>query len=148
MAAMGMRRVALVAQLLAFEACAVAPGSAGSTTACAPAPDYFVSDVYPRYLDANQCGSGGCHLFDGGHGVLRLRPPEAPAPGPGSTLADWPLAWRENYRATIHLVRCDAPLASRLLRVPEGDDDLHPPGPVVLDRATAALVLDTWVTLP
>jgi hypothetical protein len=45
-------------------------------------------------------------------------------------------------------MRCDAPLASRLLRVPEGDDNLHPPGPVVLDRATAATVLETWVALP
>jgi hypothetical protein len=128
--------------------CTIDVGVPPDAAACAVSPDYFVSDVYPRYLVPNQCGSSGCHSFDNGHGVLRLRPPEAPPPAPGQPLDAWPVNWRQNYLSAIHLLRCDAPLESRLLVVPEGQNNLHPPGPVVLDRATAADVLQTWVSLP
>jgi hypothetical protein len=128
-------------------ACTVDLGAVPDGGACAPSPDFFVSDVAPLYLEANRCGLSGCHDFATGHGTLRLRPPAAP-PAAGTPLADWPLSWRENYFSTIHLLRCDAPLASRLLTMPEGVNNLHPPGPVVRDRATAALVIQTWVTAP
>jgi hypothetical protein len=143
-----MLRLALPLPLLLFAHCAVDRGTTATATACAASPGYFVSDVYPRYLEANQCGSAGCHDFDHGHGVLRLRAPERPAPAAQPAIESWPLGWRENYLSAIHLLRCDAPLESRLLRVPEGDDNLHPPGPVVLDRATAAALLQSWVELP
>lgn len=129
-------------------ACTIDTGVTPDAAACTAAPDFFVSDVYPRYLVPNQCGSSGCHAFDDGHGVLRLRTPEMPPPAVGQRLDEWPPAWRENYLSAIHLVRCDAPLQSRLLVVPEGQDNLHPPGPVVLDRVTAASLLQTWVTTP
>ncbi len=141
-----MRWLALL--LCTAGACTIDPGAPPDAAACLASPDFFVSDVYPRYLAPNRCGSSGCHAFDGGHGVLRLRTPETPGPTPGQPLDGWPLAWRENYLSTIHLVRCDAPLQSRLLMVPEGQGNLHPPGPVVLDRTTAASLLQTWVTLP
>ena len=127
-------------------ACTIDTGAVPDAAACTASPDYFVSDVYPRYLVPNRCGSSGCHSFDAGHGVLRLRTPELPAPTPGQAIDAWPLAWRENYLTTIHLIRCDAPLQSRLLLVPEGQGNLHPPGPVVLDRATAAFLLQSWVS--
>ena len=126
--------------------CTVDVGTLPDAGACTASPDYFVSDVYPRYLVANQCGVGGCHAFDGGHGVLRLLAPEMSSPAPGQPIAAWPIAWHENYLSAIHLLRCDAPLDSRLLAVPEGRNNLHPPGPVVLDRASAALVIETWVS--
>lgn len=139
-----MRWVLLIGGVLI--GCTIDVGHAPDAGACTASPDFFVSDVYPRYLVANQCGNGGCHAFDGGHGVLRLRTPDTPPPAPGQSIDAWPLAWRENYLSTIHLLRCDAPLDSRLLIVPEGRDNLHPPGPVVLDRATAAQLIQSWVS--
>jgi hypothetical protein len=132
---------------LTLAGCALDVGTTPNTPACARSPDYYVSDVWPRYLDANRCASSGCHSFANGHGYLRLRPPE-PAPTPGTALTDWPLAWRENYLSTIQLLRCDSPLDSRLLSVPMGVNGLHPPGPVVIDRATAKKVVETWVATP
>ena len=129
--------------LMACAACTVNAGAPPDAGACAASPDFFVSDVSPRYLDANLCGSSGCHDFNDGHGYLRLRPLEA-APAAGTPLAAWPLGWRENYLSALQLIRCDDPLASRILTVPEGQSNLHPPGPVVLDRATAATVIETW----
>jgi hypothetical protein len=126
--------------------CTLNVGAPPDAGACTASPDFFVSDVYPRYLVANQCGSGACHAFEGGHGVLRLRTPEMPLPSPGQSIDAWPMAWRENYLSAIHLLDCDAPLESRLLIVPEGRNNLHPPGPVVLDRTTAAQVIQTWVS--
>jgi hypothetical protein len=126
--------------------CTVDVGVTPDAGACTASPDYFVSDVYPRYLVVNQCGTARCHAFDGGHGLLRLRTPEMPSPAPGQTIDAWPMAWRENYLSAIHLLRCDAPLESRILIVPQGTNNLHPPGPVVLDRATAAQLIQTWVS--
>jgi hypothetical protein len=137
-------RVALLALSSVAAGCTVGLGPAPDGGACAPAPDYFVSDVWPRYVVPNQCANRGCHDFADGHGYLRFRPPEPP-PAPGLPLAAWPTAWAQNYLSAIQLVRCDQPLASRLLTVPEGIGNLHPPGPVVLDRVTAAQVLTTWV---
>ena len=68
----------------------------------------------PRYLAANRATTGGCHDFDDGHGYLRLRAPEAP-PAPGTPLDRLAARWRENYLSALQLVRCDAPLESRLL---------------------------------
>jgi hypothetical protein len=141
-----MRRLACIALLAS--SCAVDLGST-STVACAPSPDYFVSEIAPGYLDANRCGSAGCHAFADGHGSLRLRDVSGDvAPAPQTPLAMWPLSWRENYLSTIHVVRCDAPAASRLLTVPEGSGNLHPPGPVVLDRQSAQQLVQQWVAMP
>lgn len=115
--------------------------------ACAPSTDFFAADVYPRYFAVYRCGESQCHSFDRGHGTLRLRPPEA-TPALGTPLSMWPLAWRENYLSAVQLVRCDAPAASRLLTVPEGLGDLHPPGPVVRDRPGAAALIGAWVARP
>jgi hypothetical protein len=136
----------LAAAVLACAACTVSAGTTPDAAPCAARPDFFVSAVYPSYLVANQCTNRGCHDFDNGHGYLRLHVPESPAPAPGTPLADWPVGWRENYLSTIQLLRCDAPTQSRLLTVPEGVSNLHPPGPVVLDRAVAAALMQLWVT--
>jgi hypothetical protein len=134
----------LAAAALAGAACTVDLGTAPDAGPCAAKPDYFVSNIYPRYLVANQCTNRGCHDFTDGHGYLRLHAPEA-APTPGLAIGEWPIGWRENYLSTIQLLRCDAPTQSRLLTVPTGVSNLHPPGPVVLDRVAAAAMLQTWV---
>src|SRR3954470_13941989 len=113
------RRVAL-ALAGAGAACTIDAGTVPDGGACAARPDYFVSDVWPRYLEANRCASSGCHDFTDGHGYLRLRAPETPPPAPGTPIDAWPIGWRENYLSALQLVRCDDPAASRLLTVPEG----------------------------
>ena len=133
--------------LMACAACTVNAGTPPDAGACAASPDFFVSDVWPRYLAANACITAGCHAFDDGHGYLRLRAPESP-PAPGTPIAGWPIGWRTNYLSAIQLVSCDAPAMSRLLTVPEGDGNLHPPGPVVLDRTTATDVVTAWLRAP
>lgn len=139
------RRLAPIA-VLACAACTVDIGTRPDGGACATSPDVFVSEVWPRYLVPNQCANRGCHSFENGHGYLRLRMPEDPPPAPGTPLEQFPFAWRENYLSALQLVRCDDPPSSRLLTVPEGIGNLHPPGPVVLDRAAATMAVQRWVT--
>jgi hypothetical protein len=129
--------------MLSLAGCSVELGSIGDG-GCTPAPDVFVSDVWPNYLAPTGCAMSGCHSFSDGHGSLRLKTPEATAPAPGTPLASWPPNWRSNYLSAAQLVDCTSPLASRLLTVPEGEGDLHPPGPVVLDRAAAAAAVTAW----
>jgi hypothetical protein len=132
---------------LAPIACTIDVGRVPDAAPCAASPDVFVQSVWPRYLAASSCGLQGCHDFSDGHGYFRLRQPEIP-PFPGLAVADWPTAWRENYLATIQLLDCQNPARSRVLVIPEGEGNLHPPGPVVRDRATALAVLQAWVAGP
>ncbi len=140
-----MIRRLLLAALLGCGACTVDTGATPDAGACPANADFFVSDVWPRYFVPNQCANRGCHDFDNGHGYLRLHVPE-PAPAPGTTIDLWPIGWRENFLSALQLVDCANPTQSRLLLVPEGQSNLHPPGPVVLDRKTAASVITTWVS--
>ncbi len=126
--------------------CAIDLGAAPDA-ACHPSPDFFVAEFAPRYLELYQCATRRCHDFSDGSGTMRLRPFEA-APAPGTPLDAWPLGWRENYLSAKQLVRCDAPLESRLLTVPEGLGNLHPPGPIVRDRPAAAALFEAWVGAP
>jgi hypothetical protein len=128
--------------------CTVSAGTTPDAGSCSPSPQFFVSDVWPKYLAANFCGTAGsCHDFNDGHGYFRLRPPGA-APKMNVPLAQWPTSWRENYHAAVQLFDCAQPLDSLLLEIPGGRDDLHPVGPVVLDRTAAATVLQAWTTAP
>jgi hypothetical protein len=118
-------RSCLVAVLL-LSACSIDLGTT-SATACTPSPALFVSDVWPRYLVANQCGSAACHAFVGGHGTLRLRDVSGEhAPAVSVALNAWSLGWRENYLSATHQLNCNSPLESPLLTMPEGNGDLHP----------------------
>lgn len=142
-----MRAVALAAFALAA-GCTVPLGSTPDAAPCAPSPAFFASDVWLRYLDANQCATSSCHAFDGGHGYLRFRPPGDP-PAPSARLADWPAAWRDNYYAATQLVRCERPLESRLLAVPDGKADPHPAEDFSLVSAgDAEALFQEWVSLP
>ncbi len=110
-------------------------------------PHYFVSDVWPRYLDHNSCEQSGCHAASDGHGYFRLQPgtnlPLFDAPIDG-----WPDNWRANYFASIQLVRCDAPLSSRLFTTPAQLADDHPVGISVDNLAESKLLFQTWVDTP
>jgi hypothetical protein len=139
------RGAAILAALLG--GCSLSPGAVPDAGRCAPSPEYFAEVVQVNYLDANQCARPDCHGFDDGHGYYRLRP-FGTAPAPGTALADWPPAWRQNYYESIQLVRCDDALASRLLSVPEGRADPHPPGDSVDNHASAEGIFQQWVATP
>lgn len=141
-----MIRRLMLAALLGCGACTVDAGAPPDAGACPANADFFVSDVWPRFFVPNQCANRGCHDFDNGRGYLRLHVPETPPPPPGSTIDTWPIGWRENFLSALQLVDCADPTHSRLLSVPEGQSNLHPPGPVVVDRETAASVVATWVS--
>ena len=80
------------------------------------------------------------------------------APAAGTALGSWPPGWHATYVSAIQLLRCDAPLESRLWTVPLGVGNLHPPGPVIgsarlsdgttLDRAAAEKIIETWIAQP
>ncbi len=133
--------------MLGLGACAVEPGAKPSAGACQPSPTYFAANVWLPYIDANQCATGPCHAQASGHGYLRYVPPGSP-PSPGDAFSAWPTAWQLNYWASIQLVRCDQPDASRLLTVPEGKADPHPPGISVQDPGFANQLFIDWLASP
>jgi hypothetical protein len=137
-----MKRLAVAALLLA--GCDISLEPTPAPPRCMPSTRYFVSPFWLGYIDANQCASSGCHAFSDGHGYLRFRPPGT-APSPTATLDTWPDAWRANYDAAIALVNCEMPLASRLLTVPEGKADPHPPGVAVMNDPVAEQMFTDWL---
>ncbi len=127
--------------------CTVPLGERPDAAPCAPSTSFFVSDFWLGYLDANQCATSDCHAFEGGHGYLRFRAP-GNMPDPSAAIADWPAAWRDNYEQAVQLVRCDDPLKSRLLTVPEGKADPHPPGVSVTSPPVAEELFQQWIAAP
>jgi hypothetical protein len=134
-------RSLLLAALLA--GCQVDLGTAPDAARCAPSPDFFVDPLWLQFFDANGCAMSDCHAASDGHGYLRFQPPGA-MPAPGTAFADWPPSWRANYQAAIPLVRCDDFRKSRLLTVPEGAADPHPPGDKVGNHAAAEALFGDW----
>jgi hypothetical protein len=137
----------IVVGLCGLSACSVPLGATPDAGACAASPRYFVTDVWPRYLDHNGCGQSSCHAVSNGHGYYRLEPGIDP-PAPTTTLDAWPEAWRDNYYASIQLLRCDAPLESRLLTTPAELADPHPAGLSVDNLAEAKQLFQAWVNAP
>jgi hypothetical protein len=127
--------------------CTVSVGDRPDAAPCTPSTEFFVSTMWLGYFDANQCATSNCHAENGGHGYLRFMPP-GNMPDPKSPIASWPQAWRDNYYQTIQLVRCDDPLQSRLLTVPEGKADPHPPGVSVLMAPLAEDLFRQWIDAP
>jgi hypothetical protein len=142
-------RAILVAGLAAAVAgCTLDAGEAPDAAACEASRDYFVAHIQGEFFVAHGCATErDCHDYSRGHGTLRLRPWESPPPS-GSALADWPIGWRENYLSAIQQLDCAEPLASRLLTIPEGLGNIHPPGPVISDRPDAGALIDAWVAAP
>jgi hypothetical protein len=127
--------------------CSVPLGTAPDAAPCMPSTEFFVSDFWLGYVDANQCATSDCHAFEGGHGYLRYRAP-GNMPDPKAAISDWPAAWRDNYYESIQLVRCDDALKSRLLTVPLGTSDPHPPGVSVTSEAVADDLFQRWIAAP
>jgi hypothetical protein len=141
-----MRAVRVLVCLL-LAGCTVPLGNTPDAAPCAPSTRFFVSDVWPSYIEHNQCATSDCHAFSGGHGYLRYLPAGI-APDPLTTFSDWPSAWQANYHESVQLVRCDDPLQSRLLTVPEGKGDFHPQGDSVDAPAVAEQLFQDWINAP
>ena len=141
-----MRRLAIATVFFGVFGCTVPLGTTPDAAPCRPSTRFFASDFWLGYIDANQCATSDCHAFDGGHGYLRYKP-AGDMPDPLSPIDNWPEAWRYNYYQSIQLVRCDDPLKSRLLTVPEGKGDLHPPGMFGWPPQEEAL-FQQWIAAP
>jgi hypothetical protein len=138
-------RIALLAFLAA--GCTVSVGKSTDAGACSPSTAYFASTFWLGYVDPNHCAASSCHAFSDGHGYLRYLPP-GDIPAPGVAFADWPAAWRANYYQSVQFMNCAEPLQSRLLTVPEGNADPHPPGPSVMMPQVAEELFQDWVSAP
>jgi hypothetical protein len=143
------RAIALAAAFGAGAGCTVDLGAVPDAAPCQPSTRYFVDPLWTQYFDANQCATSACHSFDDGHGYFRLHAPGT-APPAASPLDQWPEAWRDNYLAAIQLFDCASPLESRLLTVPEGKADPHPPGVSVPSsgQPLAESLIQGWATAP
>ena len=133
--------------LILAAGCTVPLGTTPDAAPCTPSTRFFVSDFWLGYVDANQCATSDCHAFDTGHGYLRYRAP-GNMPDATSPIGDWPQAWRDNYYQSIQLLNCDQPLQSRLLTVPEGKADQHPPGISVTSDVVAEELFQEWIAAP
>jgi hypothetical protein len=133
--------------LLLLAGCQVSLTGTTDAAPCSPSTRYFASDLWLRYIDANQCATPACHSSTMGHGYLRFDPP-GNAPVATTPLSSWPPAWQNNYVQAVQLVRCDQPQKSRLLTVPEGKADPHPPGDSVSEHALADQMFLDWISAP
>jgi hypothetical protein len=136
-----------LAALVLVAGCKIDLHTAPDAAPCMPSTSYFVSSLYFDYISEYECATSGCHAFSGGHGYLRFQPP-AKSPSATDPFDTWPAAWQANYLAAVQLVRCDMPLASRLLTVPEGKADPHPPGNVVTSQPLAEQMFQDWIAAP
>jgi hypothetical protein len=123
----------------------------GPPTGCNARPDFFVSDVWPKYFQqgsiSNQtCGNSDCHDASSGHGFFRLQSVAGvTAPQPTDPVSIWPTAWAANLRAVETNVSCANPTASVVLVVPSGRGQPHPPGNVVTDAPAADALFRMWL---
>ncbi len=118
----------------------------GPPQQCNAPPDYFVTDVWPRYFEKYTCGRSQCHDASTGKGYFRVQDVSAvAAPTPTMPVSTWPAAWQNNLRAVERNVSCADPLASNVLIVPTGRGQRHPPGISVTDIPEADMIFTTWL---
>lgn len=118
----------------------------GPPAGCNAPPQFFVSDVWPRYFERYTCGKSDCHDSAKGRGSFRLQSlMGVPTPAPTDSLASWPTQWRENLRSVQRVLNCANPLASQVLTVPSGRAQPHPPGVSVTDIPDADALFTQWL---
>jgi hypothetical protein len=143
---LGISLLALAAVSLA--ACGtIDPGpDTGPPMGCAAPPEFFVSDVWPKYFDQYGCGKSDCHDANTGHGFFRLQSlVGVTAPQPTDAVSSWPPEWSANFRAVQQNLSCADPLGSPVLAVPEGRGQPHPGGVVVTDPTSADALFMMWL---
>ncbi len=121
---------------------------------CNGSASFFVTDVWPKYLDHWSCGKSDCHDSQSGHGYFRLVNPPCPSapsgatcpPDPMTPFAAWPDNWRLNYTNAARFLNCGDPTASQLLAIPEGKGQPHPGGVVFggQDATDAEMLFEQW----
>jgi hypothetical protein len=121
---------------------------------CAGSPTFFVSDVWPNYLDKFSCGKADCHNAQSGHGYFRLQVDDngrvaSPAPAPSTPRGMWPDDWQLNYANSARLLNCGDPTGSLLLAVPEGKAQPHPGGVIVMgtDADDSEKLFTMWASM-
>ena len=119
----------------------------GPPMGCNGSPAFFVSDVWPKYLDKFGCGKVDCHDSRSGHSSFRLQDVSmVPTPGAGDAPSTWPDEWRFNYVNATRQLNCSDPLSSRLLVKPEEAGVPHQGGKLVTgtDADAARTLFVEW----
>lgn len=143
------RFVALMGALpLVLGGCTIDLGpDTGPPMQCNAAPDYFLSDVWPRYFERYGCAMSQCHDASTGKGYFRLQNvSNIPAPAATAPVSTWPMEWQNNFKAVERNISCANPLASNVLIVPSGRGQKHPPGVTVTDIPDADAIFSMWLT--
>jgi hypothetical protein len=135
----------LASGLVACETIDVGPDTQ-PPSGCTARPEFFVSDVWPRFFEKYQCGTSNCHDASTGRGFFRLQSVTGlVAPAPSTPVASWPAAWQANLRAVELNLSCGNPASSPVLAIPAGKSQPHPGGTVVTDVADAEAIFRAWV---
>jgi hypothetical protein len=146
---------------LVWAACGtIDPGPpTGPPMGCNGSPTFFLTDVWPKYLDKYTCGKSDCHDYNAGKSSFRLKnltdknecPPPVdgmpyPTPMPTDAPANWPECWQFNYVNATRQLNCADPLSSRLLIKPEQRGTSHQGGSLVTgqDATDAEMLFATW----
>jgi hypothetical protein len=139
-----------VAAVVLGGGCYVDPGPDVQPPAgCNAPPAFFVTDVWPKFFAAYNCGMSDCHDSVSGHGYFRLRNVDAvAAPDPASPISSWPDEWRFNLMAVQANLSCASPTSSPVLLIGSGRGQPHPPGNVVSDIDAADQLFTDWLSGP
>jgi hypothetical protein len=132
---------------IALSGCTIDPGpDTMPPVGCAAPPDFFVTDVWPKYFAQYACGRSDCHDASSGHGFFRLQPLDGVTPpSANAPLSTWPPAWQSNFQAVLENLSCADPVNSLVLAVPSGRGQPHPPGTVVTDIPGADQLFRMWL---
>jgi hypothetical protein len=112
--------------------------------ACRPSRAYFLSDVWPSFIDKDysgkKCGDSRCHDPTSGRQFV-VTPPKS---APGLPL---PADWEANYISASMQMQCSDVKGSPLYTRAAGLQT-HGPGKLIEPAGAEALVLQMWVTAP
>jgi hypothetical protein len=119
----------------------------GPPMGCNGSPTFFLTDVWPKYLEKNMCGKSECHDYLTGKSSFRLKDvANAMMPNPSDPPSKWPEEWQFNYVNATRQLNCADPLSSRLLIKPEQRGTSHQGGTIVTgtDATDAETMFAQW----
>ena len=111
---------------------------------CAPGQQWFIDQVWPKFLGADYSGK---HCYD------------STCHGPGSTTAmtltnpiepgviPFPADWASNYTQASERMNCSDPSDSTLIILPEGLQ-VHGGGMLIMPNGPEVMLVEQWVTMP
>jgi hypothetical protein len=111
---------------------------------CRPGPMFFISDVWPKVLNASfggkRCSDGGCHDAASPRQLVLPQPTSAPA-------VPLPPDWDADYTSAANQMQCANAASSELIARPTGVRS-HGGGKLFEPNSPEAMILLQWVTQP